>query len=105
MLRDTYHTKRMANVLSVLWSMDSKFVFSGSNEMNVRIWKSKAAEKIGPVSVYSSFHEKDSSCSLLHVRKLLSSTARSFVSNSKNILKSAVSLNTDNCPNTSSGTF
>lgn len=48
--RDIYHTKRMSNVLSVLWSMDSKFVLSGSNEMNVRVWKARAAEKIGPLA-------------------------------------------------------
>ncbi|VDM54502.1 unnamed protein product [Angiostrongylus costaricensis] len=48
--RDVYHTKRMSNVLSVLWSMDNKFVLSGSNEMNVRVWKAKAAEKIGPLA-------------------------------------------------------
>ena len=48
-LRDIYHTRRMNCVLSVLYSMDSKFVLSGSNEMNVRVWKSNAAEKLGPV--------------------------------------------------------
>ncbi|VDO29705.1 unnamed protein product [Haemonchus placei] len=48
--RDVYHTKRMSNVLSVLWSMDNKFVLSGSNEMNVRVWKAKAAEKLGPLA-------------------------------------------------------
>lgn len=50
--RDVYHTKRMSNVLSVLWSMDNKFVLSGSNEMNVRVWKARAAEKLGPVCIY-----------------------------------------------------
>ncbi|VDL82848.1 unnamed protein product [Nippostrongylus brasiliensis] len=48
--RDIYHTKRMSNVLSVLYSMDSKFVLSGSNEMNVRVWKARAAEKLGPLA-------------------------------------------------------
>ncbi|CAI4224124.1 unnamed protein product [Auanema sp. JU1783] len=48
--RDVYHTGRMSTVLSVLWSMDNKFVLCGSNEMNIRIWKAKAAEKIGPLA-------------------------------------------------------
>ncbi|ULU04073.1 hypothetical protein L5515_013250 [Caenorhabditis briggsae] len=48
--RDVYYTKRMASVLSVLWSADSKFVLSGSNEMNIRVWKANAAEKLGPLT-------------------------------------------------------
>lgn len=40
----------MASVLSVLWSSDSKFVLSGSNEMNIRVWKANAAEKLGPLT-------------------------------------------------------
>ncbi|CAJ0963332.1 unnamed protein product, partial [Mesorhabditis belari] len=48
--REVYHTKRMQQVLSVLWSADSKFVLSGSNEMNVRVWKAHAAEKLGPMT-------------------------------------------------------
>ncbi|CAL2031219.1 hypothetical protein CAEBREN_05371 [Caenorhabditis brenneri] len=48
--RDVYYTKRMASVLSVLWSADAKFVLSGSNEMNIRVWKANAAEKLGPLT-------------------------------------------------------
>ncbi|CAI5442638.1 unnamed protein product [Caenorhabditis angaria] len=48
--RDIYYTKRMQSVLSVLWSADSKFVMSGSNEMNIRVWKANAAEKLGPLT-------------------------------------------------------
>ena len=40
----------MHRVMSVLWTMDNKFLLSGSDEMNIRIWKAKAAEKLGPVS-------------------------------------------------------
>lgn len=45
--RDIYHTKRMQRVTSVLWSLDNKYVLSASDEMNVRVWKSKASEKLG----------------------------------------------------------
>lgn len=47
--REVYHTKRMQQVLSVMWSLDSKFVLSGSDEMNVRVWKADASEKLGPL--------------------------------------------------------
>jgi hypothetical protein len=40
----------MQQVLSVLYSMDSKYVLSGSDEMNIRLWKAHASEKLGPVS-------------------------------------------------------
>lgn len=39
----------MQQVLSVLWSLDNKFVLSGSDEMNIRLWKANASEKLGPV--------------------------------------------------------
>jgi len=45
--REVYHTKRMQRVMTVMWSMDDKFVMSGSDEMNVRIWKARASEKLG----------------------------------------------------------
>eukprot|EP01062_Namystynia_karyoxenos_P080909 TRINITY_DN8799_c0_g2_i1.p1 TRINITY_DN8799_c0_g2~~TRINITY_DN8799_c0_g2_i1.p1 ORF type:complete len:479 (+),score=213.63 TRINITY_DN8799_c0_g2_i1:87-1439(+) len=41
--RDVYHTKRMRRVWAVKWSLDNKFVISGSDDMNVRLWKSNAA--------------------------------------------------------------
>ena len=44
---DIYHTKRMQRVFSVQFSMDSKFVLSGSDDGNVRIWKAHASEKLG----------------------------------------------------------
>ncbi|VDO21441.1 unnamed protein product [Brugia timori] len=46
---EIYHTKRMQQVLSVLWSLDNKFVLSGSDEMNIRLWKANASEKLGPL--------------------------------------------------------
>ncbi|XP_022910573.1 DDB1- and CUL4-associated factor 13 [Onthophagus taurus] len=47
--RDVYHTKRMQRLTSVQWTLDNKFVLSGSDEMNIRIWKAKASEKLGPL--------------------------------------------------------
>ncbi|CAH0393326.1 unnamed protein product [Bemisia tabaci] len=45
--RDVYHTKRMQHVLSVSWSLDNKYICSASDEMNIRIWKARASEKLG----------------------------------------------------------
>ncbi|XP_031834379.1 DDB1- and CUL4-associated factor 13 [Nomia melanderi] len=45
--REIYHTKRMQRVTCIAWSLDNKYVLSGSDEMNIRIWKSKASEKLG----------------------------------------------------------
>lgn len=49
--RDIYHTKRMQRIFCVKYSMDSKYVLSGSDDGNVRLWKANASEKIGPVGV------------------------------------------------------
>lgn len=45
--RDCYHTKRMQRIFAVQFSMDSKYVLSGSDDGNVRIWKAHASEKMG----------------------------------------------------------
>ncbi|KAA0185699.1 hypothetical protein HAZT_HAZT002740 [Hyalella azteca] len=45
--RDVYHGKRMHKVTSVLFSSDDKFIYSGSADHNIRIWKSRASEKMG----------------------------------------------------------
>jgi WD repeat and SOF domain-containing protein 1 len=37
--REVYHTKRMQRVFAVRFSGDGSYVFSGSDDMNVRIWK------------------------------------------------------------------
>lgn len=74
--RDTYHTKRMQryvrlfqlahspllashelpadlsvarSVFSTLYTLDSRFVLSGSDDANLRIWKARASEKLGVV--------------------------------------------------------
>ncbi|GIZ01400.1 DDB1- and CUL4-associated factor 13 [Caerostris extrusa] len=46
--REVYHTKRMQRLSCILWSLDNKYILSGSDEMNIRMWKAKASEKLGP---------------------------------------------------------
>lgn len=50
--RDIYHTKRMQRLTSVAWSLDNKYIISASDEMNIRVWKARASEKLGLVSIY-----------------------------------------------------
>lgn len=45
--RDIYHTMRMQRLFCVRYSMDSKYILSGSDDGNVRIWKAQASEKLG----------------------------------------------------------
>ncbi|KAJ3158538.1 DDB1- and CUL4-associated factor 13 [Geranomyces michiganensis] len=45
--RDIYHTKRMQRIFCVKFSMDAKFVLSGSDDGNIRLWKAAASEKLG----------------------------------------------------------
>ncbi len=47
--REVYHTKRMQQVNSIAYSMDSKFIISGSEDTNVRIWKSWASYSLKPM--------------------------------------------------------
>lgn len=47
--REIYHTKRMQRLTDVLWSQDNKYILSSSDEMNIRIWKARASEKLGVV--------------------------------------------------------
>lgn len=49
--REIYHTKRMQRIFAVKYSMDSKYVLSGSDDGNIRLWKADASEKLGPVCV------------------------------------------------------
>lgn len=37
--REVYHTKRMQRVFAVRFSGDGNYVFSGSDDMNMRVWK------------------------------------------------------------------
>jgi len=45
--RDIYHTKRMQRLSTVSWSLDNKYIVSGSDEMCIRLWKARASEKLG----------------------------------------------------------
>ncbi|VDP09087.1 unnamed protein product [Soboliphyme baturini] len=49
--REVYHTKRMQRVRCVLWSSDDRYILSGSDEMNIRLWKARASEKLGPLHI------------------------------------------------------
>lgn len=40
----------MQHVICIKWSADNKYILSGSDEMNIRLWKANAAEKLGVVS-------------------------------------------------------
>lgn len=46
---EAYHAKRMQRVFSTIYTGDARFVLSGSDDGNVRIWKAHAAEKLGIV--------------------------------------------------------
>ena len=45
--REVYTTKRMQRVFSVRFSGDATYVFSGSDDMNVRVWKAEASQQLG----------------------------------------------------------
>jgi len=44
--REVYHTQRMQKVYSVLYSADSRYVISGSDDTNIRFWKANANDQI-----------------------------------------------------------
>ena len=44
--RECYHDKRMQKVYSVMYSMDDKYVLSGSDDTNIRVWKAVANDSI-----------------------------------------------------------
>lgn len=48
--REVYHTKRMQRIFCVRWTNDSTYILSGSDDMNIRIWKAKAAQKLGKLT-------------------------------------------------------
>ncbi|KAJ2919667.1 hypothetical protein MD484_g683, partial [Candolleomyces efflorescens] len=45
-----YHTKRMQRVTSTIYSSDARYILSGSDDGNVRIWKAKASDKLGVIT-------------------------------------------------------
>lgn len=38
-----YHTRRMQRIFCVNFSADGRFVLSGSDDTNIRIWKAQAS--------------------------------------------------------------
>ena len=48
--RDVYHTKRMQRIFCIKYSMDSKYILSGSDDGNIRLWKADASSKSGIVA-------------------------------------------------------
>jgi WD repeat and SOF domain-containing protein 1 len=48
--RDIYHTKRMQRIFTVNYTMDHKFIVSGSDDSNIRLWKSNASEQLGQLT-------------------------------------------------------
>ncbi|KAK0545999.1 Protein sof1 [Tilletia horrida] len=45
--RDIYHTKRMQRIFATAFTLDARFVLSGSDDGNLRLWKARASEKLG----------------------------------------------------------
>lgn len=37
----------MQHVTCIGWSLDNKYIISASDEMNIRLWKARASEKLG----------------------------------------------------------
>jgi len=48
--REIYHTKRMQRVFTINYTADNKYILSGSDDFNIRLWKARASEKIGQLS-------------------------------------------------------
>lgn len=45
--RDIYHTKRMQRVFVTKWTPDSKYLISGSDDGNIRLWRANASKREG----------------------------------------------------------
>ncbi|KAK2809303.1 hypothetical protein FQN50_003945 [Emmonsiellopsis sp. PD_5] len=45
--RDIYHTKRMQRVFSAMFTSDNKYVLSGSDDGNIRVWRTEASSRSG----------------------------------------------------------
>jgi WD repeat and SOF domain-containing protein 1 len=48
--REAYHTKRMQRIFCVNYSADARFVMSGSDDTNIRIWKAEASHTVGVIA-------------------------------------------------------
>lgn len=47
--RDSFHTRRMQRIFGVQFSGDARYVFSASDDTNIRIWKSNPSAPVGVV--------------------------------------------------------
>ena len=45
--REVYHTRRMQRIFCVKYSMDAKYLLSGSDDTNIRLWKAEASKQAG----------------------------------------------------------
>ena len=45
----TFHFKSSDRLNSVIYSMDNKFIFTGSEDTNIRIWKANAGDAMKPL--------------------------------------------------------
>ncbi|PVU85007.1 hypothetical protein BB559_007257 [Furculomyces boomerangus] len=45
--RDIYHTKRMQKVFAAKFTLDNKFVVSGSDDGNLRLWRAVSSDRVG----------------------------------------------------------
>lgn len=48
--REVYHARRMQVVSSVTYTMDGAYVLSGSEDMNIRLWKNVAHKPTGVIN-------------------------------------------------------
>lgn len=47
--REVYHTKRMQRVFCARYTADAQYIACGSDEMNIRLWKTEASKPMGYV--------------------------------------------------------
>jgi len=48
--KEVYHTQRMQRVFSVKYSLDARYVFSGSDDHGIRVWKTDRSAPLRPTS-------------------------------------------------------
>lgn len=91
----------MHRVQAVTWTLDNKYVLSGSDEMNIRMWKANAAEKLAPVSVRSAAHTQ-----IVHrcvrANNAQCATPKRCARSTPHCRRSLASLVIGKCPNKSS---
>ena len=54
--REVYHARRMGRIFCVNFSQDARYVLSGSEDTNLRIWKARASESVGKPSAREERH-------------------------------------------------